>query len=125
MTSGTGSFAGVSFLPRQHKGFSVCALRWTHQQLLGSSSVGFTFDLTSIDNIVKSPGAIAFHRQCIIHSTIAGLDSTPGIWSLTATPLTALFFVGIDDGAGASDGCRHAWIWAGWICEVSEEAASP
>lgn len=93
VTSGTGSFVGVPFFtPGSIKDFQFAPFVGPISNFWDLSSVGFTFDLTSIDNIVKSPGAIALTGSGIIHSTIAGLDSTPGIWSLTGNSTDGVIF---------------------------------
>lgn len=95
VTGSTGDFSGIPFLAVGNiTDFQFAPFSGPIASFWDLSTYGFTFDLTSVTHVVKSlgTGAIALAGIGVIHSTIAGLDSTPGNWSLAGDTTNGIDF---------------------------------
>lgn len=95
VTSSTGGFSGIPFFTVGNiKDFQFAPFVGPINNFWDLSSVGFTFDLMSITNVVKSlgTGAISLTGIGVVNSTNAGLDSTQVNWSLAGDTTNGVNF---------------------------------
>ena len=95
VTSGTGSFSSIPFFTvGSITDFQFAPFSGPINNFWDLSSVGFTFDLMAVTNVVKtlSTGAISLTGNGTINSTIAGLDPTFGQWSLSGDSSNGVIF---------------------------------